>query len=217
MIRQNGLRSRRFSTNLAVVTSAFCALAIATGCANPTEYDIVGDDAGTGSGNAPGLGGASNAGAPGRAGASSAGASSAGAGNSSSGGSAGQSAAGGPGTGGSSSAGASSAGASSGGASAAGASSGGSAGQSSAGASSAGSSNGGATGGSGCDAVAWASGKTYKLGDAVTATCNNPGGGSTVCTSGKKYAWTCMGTGCSTFGAGGDAWWANWTLGAACN
>jgi chitodextrinase len=77
--------------------------------------------------------------------------------------------------------------------------------------------SGGATGGTGCSAPAWVSGNTYKAGDVVTAVCNAPGGGQTVCTTGKKYPWTCFGAQCTIYGAGADAWWANWNIGAACN
>jgi hypothetical protein len=86
-----------------------------------------------------------------------------------------------------------------------------------AGSGSAGTSSAGTTGGTGCDAPAWISGFNYKSGDMTSGACNNGGGGSTVCTVGKKYAWTCFGSTCAIYAPGADGWWANWTVGAECN
>ena len=75
----------------------------------------------------------------------------------------------------------------------------------------------GSTGTGNCAAPAWASGKTYKVGDVLTGICQIVGGGATVCMQGKKYAWTCFGSTCSVYAPGADGWWGNWTLGSVCN
>jgi hypothetical protein len=77
--------------------------------------------------------------------------------------------------------------------------------------------SGGSTGGTGCAAPPWTAGFAYKSGDVVTGVCQNVGGGSTVCTAGKKYPWTCYGSTCGTYAPGADGWWGNWTVGTACN
>jgi hypothetical protein len=77
--------------------------------------------------------------------------------------------------------------------------------------------SGGSTGGTGCAAPPWTGGFTYKSGDVVTGVCQNVGGGSTVCTAGKNYPWTCYGPTCGTYAPGADGWWGNWTVGTACN
>jgi len=69
----------------------------------------------------------------------------------------------------------------------------------------------GSTGTGNCAAHAWISGFNYQSGAVVTGTCNNGGGGATVCTTGKNYAWSCSGSTCAAYAPGADGWWANWT------
>jgi hypothetical protein len=55
------------------------------------------------------------------------------------------------------------------------------------------------------------------MGTVVRGVCNNPGGGSTTCMSGKTYLWTCSSSQCGIFGPGADGWWSVWTIGMLCN
>ena len=219
-----GAFSRRNRLQLVLLLSAVGLAIFEAGCATPTEHELPSDN-----GGADGVSGASGAGAPGvGAGAPGAGAvgsagSPTGGAGAPAGGGAGLGGAtngGGTGLGGAATAGAPSGGAPSGGAPGAGAPGAGApgAGASGAGAPSGGATgSGGSTGGTGCNAAAWAQGKTYSSGDVVTGTCNVIGGGATVCTSGKKYPWTCIGSTCSVYAPGADGWWANWMPGTACN
>ena len=72
-------------------------------------------------------------------------------------------------------------------------------------------------GGMGCAAPAWVSMTAYKNGDVLTGTCQVAGGGASVCVTGTKYAWTCIGPTCGFYAPGADGWWANWTVGTTCN
>ncbi len=222
-----GAFSRRNRLHLGLLLGAASLAIFYAGCATPTEHDLPGDNGGD-----DGLSGASGAGAPG-AGAPGAGA--VGSAGSPTGG-AGAPAGGATGFGGATSGGAPNGGAmNGGGAPGAGAPAGGApaggapgagapgAGAPGAGAPGAGAASGGATGsggstgGMGCNAAGWVQGKTYGNGDVVTGTCSVIGGGATVCSSGKKYPWTCIGTTCNIYGPGADGWWANWMPGTACN
>jgi hypothetical protein len=214
-----------FSGRLLARRAAFAALCIAPslGCATPQEYDVVPDgEAGSTGGQVNGVAGAAmsqggaapeagsgnSAGADTAAGApSSAGSASAGA---PSGGSTGF--AGSPGMSGAANGGGGTAGSGTAGMT----NTAGSAGSGQAGSTgSAGSA--GSTGGTGCAAPAWASGKTYKVGDVLTGVCTDAGGGATVCVVNKKYPWTCYGATCSIYAPGAGGWWSNWTVGTACN
>jgi hypothetical protein len=78
--------------------------------------------------------------------------------------------------------------------------------------------DGGATG---CPGTAdWQMGNTYAQGDKVRAVCSVSGTGTSQCTMGKTYMFTCNDPGlgiCALVAPGAANWWLVWALGSQCN